>query len=57
MAKRAKRGDDPYADLKERVIRLEKDMQWIKKIVWRDHYLIISSLVGIVLTILAVLLK
>jgi hypothetical protein len=57
MAKRAKRGDDPYADLKERVIRLESDVQWIKKIVWRDHYLTISTLIGIILTILAVLLK
>jgi len=56
MAKRARKGDDPYyADLKERVARLESDVQWIKKIVWRDHYLAISTLIGIIVTIISVL--
>jgi len=56
MSKRgAKKGDDPYSDLKERVIILEQDVKWIKKIVWRDHYLAIGSLIGIIITIVSIL--
>jgi len=55
MTKRAE-VDDPPIDLIERVIRLEQDVRWIKKIVWRDHYLAISSLIGIVITIITVLM-
>jgi len=51
--KRARESDDP--DLKERVTRLEQDVKWIKKMVWRDHYLAISTLVGIVVTIISIL--
>jgi len=51
--KRARERDDP--DLKERVTRLEQDVKWIKKIVWRDHYLAISTLIGIIITIASIL--
>jgi len=51
--KRARESDDP--DLKERVTRLEQDVKWIKKIVWRDHYLAISTLIGIIITIASIL--
>jgi len=57
VPKRAEEGDDPYVDLKERVIRLEKDVQWLKKMVWRDEKIAISSLIGIIVTLLMVLLK
>lgn len=53
--RRAKEGDDPYTDLKERVTRLEQDVKWIKKIVWRDHYLAISTLIGIIVTLASVI--
>jgi len=55
MPKSEKTGDDPIADLVGRVIRLENDVRWLKKIVLRDHYLLISTLITIVLTLIGLI--